>query len=55
MTGVQTFDIPISFGMDKRLAQRGFKVFLPAGEIKLSTEAIIGASCVLSLDQYNFT
>lgn len=39
----------------KRLAQRGFKVFLPAGEIKLSTEAIIGASCVLSLDQYNFT
>ncbi len=39
----------------KRLVQRGFKVFLPAGEIKLSTEAIIGASCVLSLDQYNFT
>ena len=39
----------------KRLAQRGFKVFLPAGEIKLSTDAIIGASCVLSLDQYNFT
>lgn len=39
----------------KRLAQKGFKVFLPAGEIKLSTEAIIGASCVLSLDQYNFT
>lgn len=39
----------------RRLAQRGFKVFLPAGEIKLSTEAIIGANCVLSLDQYNFT
>lgn len=39
----------------KKLAQRGFKVFLPAGEIKLSTEAIIGANCVLSLDQYNFT
>ena len=39
----------------KRLAQKGFKVFLPAGEIKLSTEAIIGASCVLSLAQYNFT
>lgn len=39
----------------KRLAQRGFKVFLPAGEIKLATEAIIGANCVLSLDQYNFT
>ena len=39
----------------KKLAQKGFKVFLPAGEIKLSTEAIIGAGCVASLDQYNFT
>lgn len=39
----------------KKLAQRGFKVLLPAGEIKLSTEAIIGASCLMSLDKYNFT
>lgn len=39
----------------KKLAQRGFKVLLPAGEIKLSTEAIIGASCLISLDKYNFT
>ena len=39
----------------KKLAQRGFKVFLPAGEIKLTTEAIVGAECVSSLGCYNFT
>ncbi len=39
----------------KKLAQRGFKVFLPAGEIKLITEAIVGAECVSSLQGYNFT
>lgn len=39
----------------KKLAQRDFKVFLPAGEIKLTTEAIVGAECVSSLQAYNFT
>lgn len=39
----------------KKLAQRGFKVFIPAGEIKGTTEAIIGAECVSSLQNYNFT
>ncbi len=39
----------------KKLAQRGFKVFIPAGEIKLTTEAIVGAECVLTLQNYNFT
>ena len=38
----------------KNLSQLGFKVFIPGGEIKLSTEAIVGAECVLSLQQYNF-
>lgn len=38
----------------KKLSQRGFKVLIPGGEIKLSTEAIVGAECVLSLQQYNF-
>lgn len=38
----------------KKLAQLGFKVFVPGGEIKASTEAIVGAECVLSLQQYNF-
>ena len=28
----------------KKLAQRGFKVYMPAGEIKLTTEAIVGIS-----------
>ncbi len=39
----------------KRLAQRGFTVFIPGGEIKPTTEAIVGAQCVLSLEKYNFT
>lgn len=39
----------------KKLAQRGFKVFIPGGKIKLTTEAIVGAECVLSLKKYNFT
>ena len=39
----------------KKLAQRGFTVFVPGGEIKLSTEAIVGTECVLSLQSYNFT
>lgn len=39
----------------KKLAQRGFKVYIPGGKIKLTTEAIVGAECVLSLKNYNFT
>ena len=39
----------------KKLAQRGFKVYIPAGEIKATTEAIVGAECVNSLQSYNFT
>ncbi len=39
----------------KKLAQKGFRVFIPAGEIKLSTEAVVGAECVNSLSQYNFS
>ena len=39
----------------KKLAQRGFKVYIPAGEIKGNTEAIVGTECVLSLQSYNFT
>lgn len=39
----------------KKLAQRGFKVYIPAGEIKVTTEAIVGAECVSSLKNYNFT
>ena len=39
----------------KKLARRGFKVYIPAGEIKVTTEAIVGAECVSSLQGYNFT
>lgn len=39
----------------KKMAQKGFKVYLPAGEIKTTTEAIVGAECVSSLQNYNFT
>jgi DeoR family fructose operon transcriptional repressor len=39
----------------KKLAQKGFRVFIPAGEIKLTTEAIVGAECVISLQNYNFS
>ena len=31
------------------------KVFITGGEIKASTEAIVGAECVLTLKNYNFT
>ena len=39
----------------KKLAQRGFKVYIPGGEVKFVTEAIIGAECVMTLKSYNFT
>ena len=39
----------------KKLALQGFKVFIPSGEIKASTESVIGAECVNSLQNFNFT
>lgn len=44
-----------AFVTAKKLAQKGFRVFIPAGEIKSITEAIIGSECVLSIQKYNFT
>lgn len=44
-----------SFNHAKRLTQRGFQVFIPGGEIRPDTEAIIGEECVLMLENYNFT
>lgn len=44
-----------AFVLAKKLAQRGFIVYIPAGEIKVTTEAIVGAECVSSLQGYNFT
>ena len=39
----------------KRLAIEGFKVLLIGGELKGTTEAIVGSQAVLSLQKYHFT
>ncbi len=37
------------------LAERGFKVFLVGGELKGSTEAVIGNQAMNTLREYHFT
>lgn len=44
-----------AFAHALRLAKKGFKVLVPEGEVKTTTEAIVGAECVESLKNYNFT
>ena len=44
-----------AFTNAKKLAQRGFQVFITGGKIKLSTEAVVGAECVSNINSYNFT
>lgn len=39
----------------RKLAQKGFTVFVLGGELKFSTEAIIGVEAINSLCKYNFT
>lgn len=39
----------------RALAQKGCRVWLPAGQIRPNTEAIAGADTLLSLKKYNFT
>ena len=39
----------------KRLAERGFTVYLLGGEFKAVTEAIVGEEAVSSVEKYNFT
>ena len=39
----------------KELASRGFRVLITAGEVKASTEAIVGTGAVLTINHYNFT
>lgn len=46
--------VTIAFTQAKKLAQKGYQVFVPAGEIKASTEAIVGAECQMSLQKYHF-
>ena len=39
----------------QRLAAKGIKVFLIGGELKSSTEAVIGAQAMKNLQEYHFT
>lgn len=39
----------------KKLIQKGFKVYILGGQIKLQTEAIIGIEAVNNIKKYNFT
>lgn len=39
----------------KKLAERGFKVFMLGGILKSSTEAVVGAEAVNNLSKFNFT
>jgi len=39
----------------KKLLERGFKTFIVGGEIKVTTEAIIGSTTVEDLKKYNFS
>lgn len=46
-----TNSIPIAH----RMIQKGFRVIVPGGEVKTSTEALIGAETVQFLERYHFT
>ena len=37
------------------LAKKGFKVYLTGGEVKPTTQALVGVSCIEAIKNYNFT
>ena len=39
----------------KKLAEKGFTVYIPGGEFKAVTEAIVGEEAVAAIEKYNFT
>lgn len=39
----------------KKLAQKGCKVFILGGELKMATDAVVGNEAISSLKKYNFT
>lgn len=39
----------------KKLIEKGFRTYMLAGEIKISTEAVVGVEAINSLRKYNFT
>ena len=44
-----------AFNHAKLLAKHGCKVFLAGGEVKETTEAVVGVACIEMLKSYNFT
>ena len=44
-----------AFNHANLLARRGFKVYLTGGEVKTTTEALVGVTCVEAINRYNFT
>ena len=49
------FFVTNAFNHAKLLSKLGFRVCLTGGELKYSTEAIVGVSCIDMLRNYNFT
>lgn len=39
----------------KKLIVRGFRTFILGGELKATTEAVVGSEAVIALEKYNFT
>jgi DeoR family fructose operon transcriptional repressor len=39
----------------KKLAQKGYRVFILGGELKMATDAVVGNEAIESLKKYNFT
>lgn len=55
ITETQATFVTNGFNHAHLLARKGLKVYLTGGEVKSSTEAIVGVSCVETLSKYNFT
>jgi DeoR family transcriptional regulator, fructose operon transcriptional repressor len=55
LTEKQTVFVTNSFSHAKQLSDAGFRAYILGGEIKQSTEAVIGEEAIESLAKYNFT
>ena len=51
----QKSELYVEVSHAQRLAAKGIKVFLIGGELKSSTEAVIGAQAMKNLQEYHFT
>lgn len=43
------------FSHAKKLAMRGFRVFILGGQIKTATESVVGTESLAAIEKYNFT